>query len=83
MLLHELAHSIVALRYGIPVSSITLHIFGGVSQMEREPDRPGAEFAIAIVGPLDELRHRRRARPRRRALDPGPGARATMQYLSS
>src|SRR5262245_36782657 len=34
--LHELAHSITALRYGIPVSSITLHIFGGVSQMERE-----------------------------------------------
>ncbi len=50
--LHELSHSLVAIRYGIPVSGITLHIFGGVSQMTREPDRPGAEWNMAIVGPL-------------------------------
>lgn len=42
----------MARRYGIPVSSITLHVLDGVSQMEREPARPGAEVAIAIVGPL-------------------------------
>ena len=53
--LHELSHSIVAIRYGIPVSSITLHIFGGVSQLTREPDRPGAEWNMAIVGPLTSL----------------------------
>ncbi|HXJ84000.1 MAG TPA: site-2 protease family protein, partial [Candidatus Methylomirabilis sp.] len=53
--LHELSHSIVALRYGIPVSGITLHIFGGVSQLTREPDRPGAEWNMAIVGPLTSL----------------------------
>lgn len=53
--LHELSHSLVAVRYGIPVSGITLHIFGGVSQMAREPDRPGAEWNMAIVGPLTSL----------------------------
>jgi Zn-dependent protease len=53
--LHELSHSFVALRYGIPVSGITLHIFGGVSQLTREPDRPGAEWNMAIVGPLTSL----------------------------
>jgi Zn-dependent protease len=79
--LHELAHSITALRYGIPVSSITLHIFGGVSQMEREPDRPGAEFTIAVVGPLTSFAIAAVLALAGRALEPGPGARATMQYL--
>jgi Zn-dependent protease len=50
--LHELSHALTAQRYGIPVSGITLHVFGGVSQLTREPDRPGEEFAVAIVGPL-------------------------------
>jgi Zn-dependent protease/predicted transcriptional regulator len=52
VLLHELSHSVVARRHGLPVSAITLHIFGGVSQLEREPDRPGVEFRMAIAGPL-------------------------------
>jgi Zn-dependent protease/predicted transcriptional regulator len=52
VLLHELSHALTAQRYGIPVSGVTLHVFGGVSQLSREPDRPGEEFAIAIVGPL-------------------------------
>jgi Zn-dependent protease/predicted transcriptional regulator len=79
--LHELAHSITALHYGIPVSSITLHIFGGVSQMEREPDRPGAEFTVAIVGPLTSFAIAAVLALAGRVLDPGAGARATMQYL--
>ena len=52
VLLHELGHSYVALRYRIPIAEITLFIFGGVAQMRREPPGPRAEFLIAIAGPL-------------------------------
>ena len=52
VLLHELGHSLVALRYRIPIGQITLFIFGGVAQMRKEPPHPRAEFLIAIAGPL-------------------------------
>jgi Zn-dependent protease/CBS domain-containing protein len=52
IVVHELAHSWVALRYKVPVSRITLFIFGGVSQIAGEPSSASAEFSIAIVGPL-------------------------------
>lgn len=52
ILLHELGHSAVALRYGIPVKSITLFVFGGIAQMGRDPRRPSEEFQIAIAGPV-------------------------------
>ncbi len=52
VLLHELGHSVVALRYRIPVRSITLFIFGGVAQIGSEPPRASAEFWIAIAGPI-------------------------------
>jgi Zn-dependent protease/CBS domain-containing protein len=52
ILVHELAHSWVALRYKIPIHRITLFIFGGVSQLAGEPPSATAEFLIAIAGPL-------------------------------
>lgn len=55
VVVHELAHSVVALRYGIPVRSISLFIFGGVAQIGDEPKTAGAEFRIAIAGPLSSL----------------------------
>lgn len=55
VLFHELGHSLIALRNKIPVKGITLFIFGGVAQIGREPGNPGAEFRIAIAGPLASL----------------------------
>ena len=51
VLIHELGHSVVAMRYKIPVRSITLFIFGGVAQIGAEPPSAIAEFWIALAGP--------------------------------
>ncbi|WP_455376889.1 site-2 protease family protein [Petrachloros mirabilis] len=55
LVFHELAHSIVARRYGMSIHSITLFIFGGVAQMEKEPPGPKAEFLMAIAGPISSF----------------------------
>ena len=52
---HELAHSVVATRFGLRVRSITLFLFGGVSNIEREPPSARVEFWTAIVGPVTSI----------------------------
>lgn len=52
VLVHELAHSLVAIQQGEKVHSITLFILGGVAQISQEPEEPLKEFSMAIVGPM-------------------------------
>ena len=55
VLVHELAHSVVARGYGLPVRRILLYPLGGVSEIEKEAPTPGREFAVAAAGPLLSL----------------------------
>ena len=48
---HEMSHSLVARAGGIQIRKVTLFLFGGVAQMEEEPQAPGREFVMAIAGP--------------------------------
>ncbi|MEU1676194.1 site-2 protease family protein [Streptomyces roseifaciens] len=55
VLVHELAHTVAALRFKLPVRRIQLQFFGGVSEIEKETETPGREFVLAVVGPLLSL----------------------------
>lgn len=55
VLIHELAHSLVAKSRGMPVHSITLFILGGVSNLEEEPKKANIEFVMAVAGPATSL----------------------------
>jgi Zn-dependent protease/predicted transcriptional regulator len=55
LVFHEMAHSVIAKHYKIPVISITLFIFGGVARIGRDPSRAIEEFNIAVAGPISSL----------------------------
>lgn len=55
IVLHELAHSLVARQYGIPMHGITLFIFGGVAEMTEEPKNAKSELLMAIAGPITSV----------------------------
>ena len=52
---HEMAHSLVARRFGMPIKGITLFLFGGVAEMKGEPPSAKAEFMMALAGPLSSI----------------------------
>lgn len=52
ILAHEVAHAVVAQRYGMPIVGITLFVFGGVAEMQGPPSHPKGEFLMAIAGPI-------------------------------
>ena len=55
VLVHELMHSVVALRQGVAVKSITLFIFGGIAEIAEEPKKASDEFVMALAGPVASL----------------------------
>jgi Zn-dependent protease/CBS domain-containing protein len=55
LLAHELGHTAVSLAFGVPVRRVVIFLLGGVSEIEKEPQRPAEEYLVAIAGPLVSL----------------------------
>ncbi|MFW7377570.1 MAG: site-2 protease family protein [Oligoflexus sp.] len=55
IVIHEFFHALVGKRYGMPISGITLFVFGGVAEMKEEPVSAKSEFWMAIAGPMASL----------------------------
>jgi Zn-dependent protease/CBS domain-containing protein len=55
VLIHELSHAVIALRFGLPVRQISLYLLGGLAEIDRQPETPGREFAVAAAGPAVSL----------------------------
>jgi Zn-dependent protease len=55
VLVHEVGHAVVARRAGVAVRGVSLFLFGGYTEMVGEPERPSADLAVALAGPLASL----------------------------
>ena len=81
VVVHELAHSLVAKSRGLEVRSITLFIFGGVSNLAGEAKKPSTEFVIAVVGPLTSFAIAAVVLAVNLAISPGARVGAVLSYL--
>jgi len=55
IIFHEMSHSLVSREFGLDIRGITLFVFGGVSEMNEEPDDSRTEFFMAVAGPLSSI----------------------------